>query len=94
MKEIPATLEVLEKPWWQSRTIIGVLVMLLSQALKWGNIDILEPELTDMITLAMDTIGASLAIYGRISARRQITLTKPGGPFNPKAKVRRAERIK
>jgi len=82
----------LVKPWWQSRTIVGVLVLLISMALKRANVDIIDSEITDMITLAMDTVGAAMAIYGRIEARKQLTLTKPGGPFNPRARVRKAHR--
>lgn len=80
------------KAWWQSRTIIGVAVMLLSQALRHANVDIVDAELTDMITLALDTLGAALAIYGRVNARKQLKLTMPGGAFNPRAEVRRGKR--
>jgi len=31
-----------EKSWWQSRTIIGIVVMLLAQALKWFKVDIVK----------------------------------------------------
>jgi len=80
------------KPWWQSRTIIGIAVMVLSQILRSAKVDIVDAELTDMLTLALDTCGAALAIYGRIDARKSLKLTMPGGPFNPKAPVKKASR--
>ena len=80
-----------EKAWWQSRTIIGIVVMLLAQVLKWLNVDIVNEELTDIVTLAMESIGAGLAIYGRVKARKTIRRTKPGGEFNPNAEVRKAK---
>jgi len=78
------------KPWWQSRTLIGIAVILLSQVLRYLKIDIVDAEVTDMLNLALDTVGAGLAIYGRIDARKALKLTMPGGAFNPRAEVRRA----
>ena len=83
-----------EKAWWQSRTIIGVVVMLLAQVLKWIEIDIVNEELTDIVTLAMEGIGAGLAIYGRVKARKMIRRTTPGGRFNPNAEVRKAKPVR
>lgn len=80
------------KAWWQSRTIIGVIVMLLAQILKALKVDIVNEELTSIVTLAMEVAGAALAIIGRIKARKQIKRTVPGGVFNPKAEIRRAKR--
>jgi hypothetical protein len=40
----------------------------------------------------MDAIGAFLAVYGRMNARKKIKMTKPGGAFNPKAEVRKAKK--
>lgn len=82
------------KAWWQSRTIIGVIVMLLAQVLKLLKVDIVNEELTAIVTLAMEAAGAALAIVGRIKARKAIKRTTPGGPFNPRAEVRRAKRSK
>jgi hypothetical protein len=83
-----------EKAWWQSRTIIGIVVMLLAQALKLLKVDIVNEELTDIVTLAMESIGAGLAIYGRVKARKNIRRTRPGGLFNPNAEVRKAKPVK
>jgi hypothetical protein len=73
------------KPWWQSRTLIGVAVMLLSQILRRWHVDIVDAEISDILTMVLDAVGASLAIYGRINARKALKLTVPGGPFNRKA---------
>lgn len=81
-----------EKYWFQSRTIIGVLVMLLSQVLRYFKVDIVSHELTDIITISMDAVGALLAVYGRIGARKKLKMTKPGGSFNPNAEVRKAKK--
>jgi uncharacterized membrane protein len=83
-----------EKAWWQSRTIIGIVVMLLAQALKWFKVDIINEELTDIVTIAMEAIGAGLAVYGRVKARKNIRRTRPGGLFNPNAEVRKAKPAK
>lgn len=81
-----------EKYWFQSRTIIGVLVMLLSQVLRYFKVDIVSHELTDIITISMDAVGALLAVYGRIGARKKLKMTRPGGSFNPNAEVRKAKK--
>jgi uncharacterized membrane protein len=83
-----------EKAWWQSRTIIGIVVMLLAQALKWFKVDIINEELTDIVTIAMEAVGAGLAVYGRVKARKNIRRTRPGGLFNPNAEVRKAKPAK
>ncbi len=83
-----------EKAWWQSRTIIGIVVMLLAQVLKWLNVDIVNAELTDIVTIAMEAAGAGLAVYGRVKARKTLRRTRPGGLFNPNAEVRRAKPVR
>lgn len=81
-----------EKYWFQSRTIIGVFVLLLSQVLKWLNVDIINQELTDIVVISMDAIGVFLAVFGRVKARKKIKMTRPGGAFNPNAEVRKAKK--
>ena len=82
-----------EKAWWQSRTIIGIVVMLLAQVLKLLHVDIINEELTDIVTIAIETTGAGLAIYGRIKARKTLRRTIPGGFFNPNAEIRKAKKL-
>ena len=80
------------KPWWQSRTILGIAIMLLAQGLKFAKVDLATEEVTQIVYLAAETLGASLAIYGRVKARKAIRRTNPGGNFNPRAEVRKAKR--
>jgi hypothetical protein len=68
--------------------------MLLAQVFKWLKVDLVNEELTDIVTLAMEAIGAGLAIYGRVKARKTIRRTTPGGKFNPNAEVRKAKPAK
>jgi hypothetical protein len=86
--EIPEPSET--KPWWQSKTIIGIAAMLLAQLLKLWKIEILPEEITGLLLQALEFGGAALAVYGRVKARKDLTLTKPGGVFNPEAEVRKA----
>lgn len=66
--------------------------MILSQALRYFNVDIVSHEITEIVTISMDAFGALLAVYGRMTARKKIKMTKPGGAFNPNAEVRKAKR--
>lgn len=83
-----------EKPWWQSRTIIGIVVMLLAQVLRKLHVDIVNEELTDIVTISMEAVGAGLAVYGRVKARKTLRRTMPSGLFNPNAEVRRAAPVR
>jgi uncharacterized membrane protein len=83
-----------EKAWWKSRTIIGIVVMLLAQVLRKFHVDIINEELTDIVTISMEAIGAGLAVYGRVKARKTLRRTMPGGSFNPNAQVRRAAPVR
>ena len=80
------------KAWWQSKTILGITIMLLAQILKLAKVDLATEELTQIVYLVAETLGASLAIYGRVKARKAIKRTFPGGKFNPHAEVRKAKR--
>ena len=80
------------KPWWQSRTILGIVIMVVAQVLKYLKVDLANEELTQIVYLLAETLGASLAIVGRVKARKAIKRTTPGGKFNPHAEVRRAKK--
>lgn len=80
------------KAWWQSRTILGIVIMVAAQVLKYLKVDIANEELTQIVYLAAETLGASLAIWGRVKARKAIRRTTPGGPYNRNAEVRRAKK--
>ncbi len=84
--------ELESKPWWQSRTIIGAFAVFLGMGLRASGIDLLNEELTAILTILLEAGGATLAVYGRVRARKAIKRTKPGGAFNPHAEVRRAKK--
>lgn len=79
------------KPWWMSRTVIGVLIAAAAGlASRWG----IQIDVRAMTDIALIVGGAGLAIYGRTKATTPIRFTNrktvPGGPFNPDAEVRKA----
>ena len=54
----------------QSKTIWGVVVMLLAQVLKRNGVEVDEAGLlNDMVSL----VGTVLAVYGRVTAKTTIT---------------------
>ena len=58
------------KPWWQSKTVIPVGVMMLGMGLKQLGFDTGELE-SDITALALDgamVIAGAVAIWGRITA--------------------------
>lgn len=63
------------KPFWQSRTVIGIFAMILSQVLKHWQLDVLPADIGDIVTQTLDYGGAMLAIYGRIKATAPINGT-------------------
>ena len=82
------------KPLWQSRTIIGAVVAIVAAVAGFKNIKIDVANLTDILVQASIIVGGILAIYGRIKATQPIKFlgaTTPGGVFNPKAEVKKAE---
>ncbi len=61
-----------QKQWWMSKTVWGVIVMLISSALASTGIP-LTPELQGTIVeLIMQGItlgGGAMAVYGRVTAK-------------------------
>ena len=80
------------KAWWQSRTIIGAVAVFLGLALRASGLDILNEEITHLLSLVLELLGASLAVVGRVKARKSIRRTTPGAPFNRHAEVRKAKK--
>ncbi len=80
------------KAWWQSRTIIGAAAVFLGMGLRASGVDILNEELTAVLTILLEAGGATLAVVGRVKARQSIKRVTPGGKYNPHAEVRRAKR--
>lgn len=61
------------KPWYLSRTLIGLMVMLASQAAKASGVEIQTEALTDAIVTGLDLLGAALVWWGRVAATRPIS---------------------
>jgi hypothetical protein len=60
------------KPWWQSRTIIGALVAVIAGIVGGGNAA-LQQEITDLMLNAVVLAGAAMSIYGRFFAKSKLT---------------------
>jgi hypothetical protein len=61
-----------QKQWWMSKTVWGVIVMLISSALASTGIP-LTPELqgtiVELIMQGITVGGGALAVYGRVTAK-------------------------
>jgi hypothetical protein len=61
-----------QKKWWMSKTVWGVIVMLISSALSTTGVP-LTPELqgtiVELIMQAITVGGGALAVYGRVTAK-------------------------
>lgn len=66
-------LEPVTKPWWQSRAIIGALVIVAAQGLRLTGLEINTEALTDAIVSALTLLGAALAWWGRVQASQPIS---------------------
>lgn len=64
-----------QKKWFMSKTVWGVLVMLISSALASTGIP-LTPELqgtiVELIMQGITVGGGALAVYGRVTAKAEI----------------------
>jgi len=64
-----------EKPWWQSRAIIGALVAVISGLVSLTGV-VLSPEdaqtLETLLLSLGSVVGGLLAIYGRVKAKSTI----------------------
>lgn len=61
------------KPWYLSKTIIGLIVIIASQIAKGAGWEIESEVLTDAIVTGLDVIGAGMVWWGRVSASRPIS---------------------
>lgn len=60
------------KPWWQSRTLIGVLVALLAQLGRLAGWDVDSAALAQAVIEGLTLAGLALAWWGRVKATRPI----------------------
>ena len=84
-----------KKPW-ESRTIIGAVITIISLVASFKNVKIDVASLTDNVMDVIGLFGAAMVIWGRFKATRPISFTggtMPGGQFNPKAEVKKAEPV-
>jgi len=64
------------KPWWQSRTVLGVIVMAVSGvAAQTGIAEVTAADQAAIVDWLLNAVGigaAGFAIWGRIIANRRI----------------------
>jgi uncharacterized protein YcfJ len=61
------------KHWWQSKTIIGASATIIAALAGLAGWQIGAGELSEILTAAATVAGGGLAIYGRITAKHDIT---------------------
>jgi hypothetical protein len=69
------------KAWWESRTIVGSAIVIVSTLAGLAGWSVDSGVTTDIVLQVAAIIGGALAIYGRVKAERPIR------------RVRRAERV-
>ena len=71
-KEAPSV-ELEEKPWWTSRTIIGAVIVIFSQVALLFGWDVDTHAATEAALEFATLVGGVLAWWGRIKATRPIS---------------------
>lgn len=69
-------LEAAAKPWWQSRTIWGAVVVLAAQLLRLAEIEVDVDGMTDAALSLATLFGAVMAWWGRLQAQQPVSRTK------------------
>ena len=67
------------KVWWQSLTLWGAIVTVLAALAGLFGIDIdadTQKQIIEYIILGASAIGGLIAAYGRIRAKKIVTITK------------------
>jgi hypothetical protein len=62
------------KPWWQSRTLLGVLILLLGTLANRYQLNLGDQQISDIVTQAFELIGTALTIWGRITATEKLRI--------------------
>jgi len=62
------------KTWWQSKTVLGALAVLLALVIRAAapEADVGEDDVLGALTHLMEAVGAILALYGRVTASKKI----------------------
>lgn len=72
------------KPWWRSRTIIGLLVVVIAQIIRAaGHYEVDTAALADAVSAGLDIVGLALAWWGRVAASRPISRAVLPGVGDP-----------
>ena len=64
-----------EKPWYQSKAILGSLVTIVALIAGGFNLNIdaqTQGEVVELVSVVVGVIGSVFAIYGRIKASKTI----------------------
>lgn len=61
------------KPWWQSRTLVGALMVMVAQVAKLAGLEVDSAAVTDAVLSGITLLGAALAWWGRVKASRPIS---------------------
>ena len=62
------------KPWWQSKTIVGAIVLLLSVLFAKVGLDVKSETLQEVVQSVMTILGFVLVIIGRVKANKRLRL--------------------
>jgi hypothetical protein len=75
------------KPWWQSRSIWGVLIVIGAQGLALAGIEVDQTAALEAAMGLVTILGALLAWVGRVRATRPISMRRvlPGVTLSEKA---------
>lgn len=65
----------MEKKWYESKTIQGVIITVLGFGATQLNIPILDGEITQVVTSLLTLVGVGYTVYGRYATRGE-RLTK------------------
>jgi len=60
------------KPAWQSRTVIGVFIMMVASIASEFGVEINQSEVLNIVYTAVELIGAGIALYGRAVASQPV----------------------
>jgi len=60
------------KPVWQSKTVIGVFIMMTASVASEFGVEINQGEALDIAYTAAELVGAGLALYGRAVASQPV----------------------
>ena len=60
------------KKWYQSKAVWGALVVVIASALSSTGIILPQTETVEVIMQIVAAVGGAIALYGRITAKKQI----------------------